>query len=113
MLQQSKIISMLGLLLMQHQLCQSKIISATVRWERIGATPHFLRNLCDPAFCKSNPCQTTGANGRQCFVNGPGCIDFNFEKNAGCSTYDHRTILYTVFPTSKPRFKDKRFVYPH
>jgi len=74
---------------------QAKIFSATIRWERIGATPQMLRNLCDPGFCQTDPCQTT-ADGKQCFMNAPNCIDFNFDQDAGCTTYDHRTILYTV-----------------
>jgi hypothetical protein len=74
---------------------QAKIFSATIRWERIGATPQMLQNLCDPAFCQRNPC--TEINGvEQCFENAPNCVDFNFDMNAGCSTYDHRTVLYTV-----------------
>jgi hypothetical protein len=73
----------------------AKFFSATIRWERIGATPQMLRNLCDPAFCQTDPCQATAA-GTQCFMNAPGCIDFNFDRDAGCSSYDHRTVLYTV-----------------
>ena len=82
-----------------------------MRWERIGATPQMLRNVCDPEFCRTSPCQTT-AQGTQCFINAPGnlgeasvqttanpCIDFNFDRDAGCSSYDHRTVLYTVTHT--------------
>lgn len=72
-----------------------KFFSATIRWERIGATPQMLRNLCDPTFCQTDPCQATAA-GTQCFINAPNCIDFNFDRDAGCSSYDHRTVLYTV-----------------
>lgn len=73
-----------------------KVFSASIRWERVGATPHLLKNLCDPTFCQSNPCKDDAQGLQQCFINAPDCVDFNFDINSGCSTYDHRTVLYTV-----------------
>ena len=66
-----RIVAILLLILLSP--CQTKIFSATIRWERIGATPHMLRNLCDPQFCRSNPCKTA-ATGIQCFTNAEGWL---------------------------------------
>ena len=89
---------LLSLLALPH--AQAKIFSATIRWERVGAAPQFLRNVCEPSFCQQYPCSQQG-----CFMNGvatgewvqsDGCVDFNFDSDAGCATYDHRTVLFTV-----------------
>ncbi|EKX37229.1 hypothetical protein GUITHDRAFT_116645 [Guillardia theta CCMP2712] len=58
------------LLLLACHAARGRMLSATMRWERVGATPQELVP--------------------------PSCMDIQLGPSGGCSTYNHRRLLHTV-----------------